>query len=285
MKKELGRLHPAVSLVLYLSLIVLSSACISPILTPFSFLTAVISCCTIGRKNRALPVLKIMLPTAVIIVTLNALFNGNGVTVLFTVFGRLVTLEAVAYGVLCVLAFSAAMLWACLLGEAVGADEAIYLFGGVSPFVALLVSMVLGLVPTMLDRLSLLRELKKSGAKPKKAAHGEITTLVFWSLEEALETADSMRSRGFGTGKVSRFSGYKIEPKDVGILAVLPALFGVLFAAKLCGYSYSIYPVFYLPEFDLKTGSFTAAYFLTLLVPLSAEVWEKLKWKYLMSKI
>lgn len=52
-----------------------------------------------------------------------------------------------------------------------------------------------------------------------------LSILVTWALENAIETSDSMRSRGYGLKGRTAFSIYKFTKKDKGLLAVMAALF------------------------------------------------------------
>lgn len=284
MKKDIGQLHPAVSLILYLALIVLSSACISPILSPVSLISAILASVAVGQGKRFMPMLRLMLPTALVILFVTVLFNGNGVTLLFTVFNKPVTLEAVIYGVLSVISFAAVLLWACLLGNTLGTDEIIYLFGRVSPYSALLTGMVFGLVPTMLSRYDEIRDLRKAGTVSKKTAVGEMTALVFWSLEASLETAASMRSRGHGTGKPVHLTDYRFSQPDIAVAVLFLPLIVLLILAKALGYSYSVYPIFSLPQAKLQNVMFSAAFCMIMLIPFIHEIWEKIRWNFSMSK-
>lgn len=48
-----------------------------------------------------------------------------------------------------------------------------------------------------------------------------LEVLLTWSLEEGLQTADSMKARGYGTGRRSSYSPYRWRPKDGAALFFL----------------------------------------------------------------
>lgn len=67
--------------------------------------------------------------------------------------------------------------------------------------------------------------------------------MVTWSFENAIETADSMRGRGYGMPGRTAFSIYKMEERDVYMLiwSVFAGLF-LIAGAKSRGLFFQFYP-------------------------------------------
>ena len=119
-------------------------------------------------------------------------------------------------------------------------DKFIYLFGRIIPAISLLLSMALRFVPHFAAQLKVIRNGQKcvgmdvkDGNLREKARHGLniLSILVTWSLENAIETADSMRSRGYGSKGRTAFSIYRFTGRDKFLLG----WFGTLAAVCLYG--------------------------------------------------
>ncbi len=276
-------MHPAVTFILYIALIVMASSEINPVLTPVSLFCALGTMLIMGMGNKFFSLLKFTLPVLALVFVINSLFNGNGVTLLFDFFGRPVTLEAVLYGVFTIAAFMSVIIWATLLGELMGADEIICLFGRVSPRFALLLSMILGLVPSMLGRMHDIRDLR-GNEDSKRTRLNDITALVFWSLETSLETATSMRARGFGSGKARRLTAYRFRSSDAAV--AIPALLCIaaMLALKIRGVDYDFYPLFRIPRYTAETAVYYICFTLLMLTPILRETKEIIRWRYLTSR-
>ena len=178
------------------------------------------------------------LPMLVIVALLNPLFNHYGVTPLLYLesSGNTVTLEAMVYGVVLGCVLFIVMLWFACYNRVMTSDKFIYLFGRIIPAISLLLSMALRFVPHFAAQLKVIRNGQKcvgmdvkDGNLREKARHGLniLSILVTWALENAIETADSMRSRGYGLKGRTAFSIYRFTGRDRFLLGWLGALAAV----------------------------------------------------------
>ena len=169
-----------------------------------------------------------LLPTALVIAVLNPLFNHRGITTLFYLpSGNPVTLEAVVYGLMSGIMLEAVVLWFMCFGELFKSDKILYVFGKVAPFLSMLLSMALGFVPKLVKRTK--DVMRASDAVGKGIREGSVRkrmknateifqSVVGWALESSVETAKSMRCRGYGKGKRTAYSIYKFEGIDIAFL-------------------------------------------------------------------
>src|SRR5699024_6053875 len=101
-----------------------------------------------------------------------------------------------------------------------------------------------------------------------------------WSLEEAIQTADSMTARGYGNRENSSYIKYKMEARDWFWLALLLILFMISIVGSLLGYGQIvIYPQlgtfdFYIIDWLLFGNLIVIASF-----PLVVEGIEYAQWK------
>lgn len=86
-------------------------------------------------------------------------------------------------------------------------DKFVYLFGRIIPALSLVLSMSLRFVPRFTAQIKVISNAQKcvgrdvgSGGLIKRAKQGIkiLSILVTWALENAIDTADSMKDRGYG---------------------------------------------------------------------------------------
>lgn len=110
--------------------------------------------------------------------------------------------------------------------------------------------------------------------------------MLTWSLENAVDTADSMNARGYGLENRTHFSLFKFTLRDFAVLMFIPGAAGVVLAAAAVGkLDFEYYPV-------IKSGAVSVwtivCYVLTgslTLLPFITEIAESIKWKISVSKI
>lgn len=215
----------------------------------------------------------------ILITFINPFFNTNGERVLFTLFfGQKYTWEGLCYGIKTGAMFFTILLWFSCYNAIMGSDKFLYLFGRISPALSLLLSMVFRLVPGLnkkIERVSATRRaLGNQALKGKKEKLKESMTVFLvvagCALEEAVETADSMKSRGYGTGKRNCFSIYRWHKRDVA--AGLTMLCCVVFVAMgVC--------------FDTLEMVGVTGYGLFLFIPTVIQMGEEITWHILQSRI
>ena len=164
----------------------------------------------------------------------NPLVNHSGKTVLFTYFGKKYTLEALYYGMALGAIMVVMLLWFGCYSAVLTSDKFTALFGNVIPALSLLLVMVLQMIPALtrkahqilLARRAIGKGISQTGKLPDKIKDGATvpSALTDWALEGSLVTADSMRSRGYGTGKHTHFQLYRMTRRDWVLLALILGL-------------------------------------------------------------
>ena len=164
----------------------------------------------------------------------NPLVNHSGKTVLFTYFGKKYTLEALYYGMALGAIMVVMLLWFSCYSAVLTSDKFTALFGNVIPALSLLLVMVLQMIPALtrkahqilLARRAIGKGISQTGKLTDKAKDGAtvLSALTDWALEGSLVTADSMRSRGYGTGKHTHFQLYRMTRRDWVLLALILGL-------------------------------------------------------------
>lgn len=294
MKDSFAKLHPLVSFLFFAAVLTFTMLLTQPVCLGITVACAWANAVYLNGKKAALLSLRLLLPTAVFIVLINALFNHRGATVLFYLpWDNPLTLESVLYGCVTAAMLSAAILWFSVLNTVLTSDKVVYLLGRVAPSLGLVLAMALRFIPRF---FAVFRQTKAAQAqlcaeKPSvrrrfQAAVRVFSAVVSRSMENAVDTADSMKSRGYGMTGRTAFSLYRFCRRDTAALtATLAAT--LLLTVLLIGGSVRFR---YFPSVrGSMTGGFTIAFYIVyaalLLLPLCLSVGEGVKWKRLRSGI
>lgn len=230
----------------------------------------------------------------VVMAFINPLVSHNGVTVLFVVNDAPVTLEALLYGIVLSGMVIAVLYWFRSFTQIMTSDRLLYLFGKLSPKLALVLSMGLRYVPLFsrqavkIDHAQTALGLYKDDNIIDRM-RGRIrvfSVMVTWALENGIVTADSMSARGYGVGRRSHFSIFRMRRADWGLL-IATIVLGVLTGLSIAdgALAFAFYPSVKMAELSPAAVTGYISYAILVLIPTFIEAEEKIKWKYLKSKI
>ncbi len=248
-----------------------------------------------GRKALCFNLLY-MLPMLLAAALVNPAFNHEGVTILtYLSSGNPLTLESIAYGAAAAAMIAAVICWFSCYNAVMTSDKFIYLFGRIIPGMSLILSMVLRFVPKFREQIKVISNAQKcigrdvsNGSILQRAKHGIniLSIMVTWALENAIDTADSMKSRGYGLPGRSAFSIFRFDSRDKKALCIIGGTGMYVLIGFLTGGIYWRYfpsmkgvpPAFY-------PISVFAAYLILCISPVIIELLEDRKWKHLQSSI
>lgn len=237
-----------------------------------------------------------MVPLCLGMAGINPLFNTYGSTVLFSVFGRPYTLEALLYGAAIAAVFAGMLIWFGCYSTVLTSDKFTSLFGNLIPALSLLLIMVLRLIPNLMRKAKQLQGARTSIGKGGSEAATKrekltdsmtiLSALIDWALEGSVVTGDSMRGRGYGSAKRTSFMIYRMSGLDACLLAVQLLLISVVIAAAVTGGMAASYT----PEVSIAPVSGPNAlglfaYCAYLLIPSVLHIKEALQWHISRSKI
>lgn len=215
--------------------------------------------------------LRYLLPVLLFTALLNPLFNHQGATVFLRLpNGSPLTLEAASYGGA---AGGHAAGGHCLVPLLWRCDHLRQISLPLRPDGA-------GLVPAPVHGVSLRAPVPSpyAGGLPGSAGHwrspeapaalAAFSATVTWALENAIETADSMRSRGYGLPGSTTFSVYRLTVRDIAVLCSLLALGGLVITGSfLGGTQFQFYPTMWGPLTAPPSLGVFAAFSLLCLFP------------------
>ena len=174
-------------------------------------------------------------------------------------------------------------------------DKFIYLFGKIIPSLSLIISMTLRFVPKFASQLKVVTNAQRcmgrdvrQGSIIKRVKNGLniLSIMTTWSLENAIDTADSMKARGYGTEKRTAFSIFTFDKRDKKALICILLLGAYTLLGNLMGGMYFRYfPSMKAAELSPFGISVFSAYLLLCMFPVIIELWEVRRWNALRSKI
>jgi energy-coupling factor transport system permease protein len=266
-----------------------------PLWTVISLSASISYALFLGGRKAFRFILTFVLPIVLLTALLNPLFVHQGVTTLFYLRDNPVTLEAVVYGITRGLMFGAGLLWFYCYQYLMTGDKFMYLFGKVIPSGSLIFSMVLSFIPRFYARMKVISDAQKcvgrdvtDGSINEKIRHGikVLSIMTTWSLESAIDTSDSMKSRGYGLRHRSSFVPYNLDRRDVMMGVGLLGLLGMTVLATSLGFNFfQCYPMLAMSTVSPLNGLFALAYGLFCFTPVIINAAEALKWKHIQSEI
>lgn len=294
MKDAFSQMHPIVNFIFFAFVIGFSMFIMNPACLLISLVCALFNVLYLnGKKAVRLSVLY-LLPTIIIIAIVNPVFNHDGVTMLaYFPWDNPLTLESIIYGIATAVLLSSIVLWFSCFNEVMTSDKFIYLFGRIIPSLSLVLSMALRFVPKFIFQFNVIRNSQKCIGRDisdgkllqrLKNAAKIISIMISWALENAIETADSMKSRGHGLKGRTAFSIYRFSKRDAAVLSlimtsgVILIIMSVLDVAK-----FRYFPSVKGNVISAPAIIYYALYFSLMIMPLAINVWEGIKWKRLRS--
>ena len=234
--------------------------------------------------------LRFLLPIVLLAAVLNPAFNHEGATVLtYLPSGNPLTMESMLYGLTAALMLASVITWFSCYNAVMTSDKFVYLFGRVIPALSLVLSMTLRFVPKFKAQLQVVSEAQRcigrdtSEGSLFQRAKNAITIfsiMVTWALENAIETADSMKSRGYGLPGRTAFSIYRFSKRDGLALAFLLGCGAYVLAGQLSGgLAWRYYPTVQGTLGGLYTGSIYLAYFALCAMPLALDLAWARRWR------
>ena len=288
--------HPAVNFVYFLLITFVTVLVLHPVYLVISLFGALCYAYTIDGMKSIRFTIRVIVPMMLFVMVLNPLFHHAGITVLhYFPSGNPLTLESILYGLGNGVMMAAMLLWFRCYTKVMTADKFVYLFGKILPALSLVLSMTLRFIPMFCRQFQQIRETQKGigrditdGTIIERIRHSItiLSILITWALEHAIETADSMKCRGYGLPGRTSFSIYRFEKRDKALF-VLFIIFGVYmaFLAFTGALAWQYYPFVKGCAVTIKSISGVICYFILCLLPTviykrEEHVWRSIETDY-----
>ena len=286
---------PQVNFIFYISTVFFTVLIVHPAFLICSLVLAAVYYLQV-RGRQGLGMISGMIPVFAAVSLINPLLNTGGDRVLFYLGQRPYTLEALYYGMALGAMFVAVILWFASYNGTMTSDKFMYVFGRRSPVISMILTMVFRMVPGFQRKARQITTARRcigkmdSGSslqRKLRPSFAVVSSLTSWALEGGVITADSMQSRGYGSGKRSAFSIYSFVKRDRLTICLMAVLLVLVLAAVLRGGARATYtPELFVTGFNdpwLWIGSI--CWFVFLSIPVAVDVVEEMRWHVLRSKI
>jgi energy-coupling factor transport system permease protein len=284
MKDAFSKCHPAINFLFFAGAIGASVMIQHPAFLLVGILTGASYYLLLNGRKGWKTILGLA-PLFLFLTVTNPLFNTYGKTVLFNLFGRPYTLEALYYGAATASAFVVMLLWFGCYNKVLTSDKFTSLFGNLIPAISLLLVMVLRMVPNFIRQTQQIIGARKSIGKGTQKLQEGMTVLgalTSWALEGSVITGDSMRARGYGSAKRSSFVIYRMTVLDRLLVVIMAALMAFTILAASLGQMSAIFT----PALDIAPVSWgVIPYTAYLLIPVALHIKEAISWHISRSRI
>lgn len=307
--------HPIANLIFFASIVVFGLLFKHPVTLSVCFAAALCYYIRLCGRSALRSVFLFLLPMLLFVIVINGIFAHYGTTPLMVLpDGNQLTFESLIYGFVLGLSTVTIIMWFFCYSEVVTADKFMSVFGKLLPAAALVVSMALRFIPMYKNRLKTIAEAQKGigndykTGKPKQRIRNAgriISILVTWSLENAIETSDSMRARGYGLKGRKSYGKFRWSTKDIVSVVLMIILDLIMLAGYLKKSVYCIYnpyviinpsadfgKTYFINELNTTLNPISLLGLLTLtafavlcFLPLIIDLKEDIKWNRLKSKI
>lgn len=235
-------------------------------------------------------------PLMLVVSLVNPFFLPLGDTVLFS-YGadRAYTLEALIAGMSTAALLAAVLCWFSVFNRVMDSDKLLYLLGAAAPTLAMALVLVLRFVPSFGRRAQEVAQSRAGiglgigvdagwRAQVREAA-AVLSALAAWSLEHGVATADSMESRGYGTGRRTSVAARRLSPADGVALVVLGVLTACVMAQAAQGYAdMALFPRMALPASLPSFLQALVCYAVLVFLPVFVDGGSRLQWHWSLSR-
>lgn len=296
MKDRFAQYHPLVNFLYFTLVLVFSMVLRHPLAQGVSLLCACIYAVQAEGQRAVLFCLKWCLPVFLLTALFNPAFSHEGVTILlYLPTGNPLTLESILYGVSAGVLLVTVMVWFMNSSRVITSDKFLYLFGRVIPALSLVLSMTLRFIPKFKSQLAAVVEAQRSIGRDisqgsllrrMKLAVSVLSIMITWALENAMDTADSMKGRGYGLPGRTAFSIYRLDDRDKSALAfLLLCAFCLVIGTAASAFSFRYYPGIRAGARTPLALSFQLVYAALCAMPILLNAFEERKWKSIHSKM
>ena len=287
--------HPMINLIYFAAAITCTVTFNHPVFLAISYLAAFSYSVKLNGKRSALFNV-CLIPLIFVYAAYYSYYHHFGITRLRTNFiGNQITLEAVTVG--CVRGVTIAavlMIFSCVF-TVVSSDKVVYLFGRISPRMSLFLSILLRFVPRVKQRAKRIHLSRRGigkgcgqGSLWQRLIHtcSFLSILITWTLEDFVESASSMKCRGYSLRGRTAFSIYRFDNRDRSFVIALFFCLTLILAGTAFHQTAILYdPVIVINRITPVSFLFYAAYAVFLLLPMGLQIVGERRFRRIRKKL
>ncbi|MDO6353845.1 energy-coupling factor transporter transmembrane component T [Caloramator sp. CAR-1] len=188
---------------------------------------------------------------ALIIIIFNLLINKNGETQIFIIGDFYITLESFYYSLFMASRLIAIMMTFAFGNLIINPDDAFSIISKIFGKSSLVMSLVYRLSFSLINQINNIKEIEfirgntfEGNLYKRIKSYGEVVNILFLSsLEDSIELAEAMYSRGYGSTKRSSFKNQNFNFRDYVIILMCTISIGFLIGQLILGLnSFKFFP-------------------------------------------
>ena len=281
--------HPAVNFIFFAAAIYGAVSFKHPVFLAIAYVCAFAY--SVKRRGRGAVGFNLCLLSLVLAFALYySSYHHFGVTVLRKNFiNNNITLESFVYGLVIGLRFATLCMWLEAMFRVVSSDKVVYLFGKVSPLLALFLTILLRLIPRIGNEARRINLAQKGIGRGSNQGNlfqrlmnclRIFSMLITWMISALALESDSMRSRGSLLRGRTAFSIYRFDNRDRAFVIALFSCITMTAMGVILGAS----KMWYNPRIIWRPlnaiGMLTAIGYLTLcMMPMGLELWTEYRFR------
>ena len=222
--------HPTLNFIFFISVIAMTFAFNHPMFTLIAFVSAFIYSVKLSTI-RALIFNLACIVFALIYTAYYSYYTHFGSTVLtLNIIGNNMTLESILYALSRGFRFATVLMWFSCMNVIVSSDKVIYLLGRLSPKLSLFLSITLRIVPRVKASAKKIHTAQQclgrgvnQGSIFRRIRNliKLISIVITWTMENLVESSESMRSRGYTLKGRTAYSIYRFDNRDRAVTIIL----------------------------------------------------------------
>lgn len=293
MKSEFSCFHPVSIYIYFLIIFVVTVISRNPVFIVISFVCACFFMAMLKGTGEMLVMVLKMTLFIVAASLINPLLSHYGATPLFFINDAAYTKEAMVYGFFLALMLAAILMWSGCFNYVNDSEKTLYVASKFSGTISIILSMSLRFIPMLKEKAGEIKNARKAAGlyctdsiiEHIKSDLTIISVLLTWAAENSVDTAASMKARGFGAAKRKNYCIYKIRSRDV-LLLISQAVYTFMIIAA---FRNDLFVFRYYPHIErIIPDLFSIAFYtITLLfgfIPLFIEIKGRMIWKSLKSQ-
>ena len=286
MANQFERWHPLTQFIYFLTVIVIMTVKLNPLITLVTFFGLALLGFLIARGDFLKMSARFFLPASLIAIVINPLFSHEGATILaYFPDGNPFTLESVLYGIASGLMICGMCFLFYSFNTVMTSDRIMYLTGRLFRTLSLIISMTLRFIPEFKRQLDKVKKAPRClGLKQSRLKDGIdiMNSMIMWSFEKSIDRSDSMRARGYGIRRRTSFHIFTFTVRDIYYIALMLIVSGWYLTMLFTENIYvTFYPLFYYGGNLILSIISYVLYSVLVLLPSIDIILEEIKWKSL----
>ena len=292
--RAFSKIHPFVLLIYFISVLLIGMFINNPVINIITLIGGILFWAMMSNAKERLRDFRFYILMFFLISITNPIFSHNGKTPLFFINGNAVTKEAIVCGGFIGIMLVGIMLWFKCFNLIFTSEKIVYLFGKSIPKISIVITVILRYIPMLKGQAKNIKKAQKAMGLYSSNSYADkirsqlrvMSSLIGWSMENAIETSKAMKLKGYGLKGHSCYSVYKFRITDVIILGIcLVMTVFVLIGAVRGEFDFSYYPEISM----VNVNGFNILYYVSFgaltLMPFFIELEEIIRWNYCKSKI